>query len=138
MANPLLRYAGRHRRETGMLGLLFILVVITSLGMIEEGIDGLFGSKFLTPDNLKNVARTIGIYGIFSIGVGIVIITAGIDLSVGSLMALLGVFFLFLVTPPGMRPDSAIARGAPPLRSSTCALNIHSNVAEIGGDMGSE
>ena len=65
MANPLLRYAGRHRRETGMLGLLFILVVITSLGTIEEGIDGLFGSKFLTPDNLKNVARTIGIYGIF-------------------------------------------------------------------------
>ncbi|MBB21411.1 MAG: sugar ABC transporter permease [Roseibacillus sp.] len=113
MANPLLRYAGRHRRETGMLGLLFILVVITSLGTIEEGIDGLFGSKFLTPDNLKNVARTIGIYGIFSIGVGIVIITAGIDLSVGSLMALLGVFFLFLVTPPGMRPDSAIARGIP-------------------------
>ncbi len=113
MANPVLSYASRHRRETGMLGLLFILVAITTIGTIEDGIDGLFGSKFLTPDNLKNVARTIGIYGIFSIGVGIVIITAGIDLSVGSLMALLGVFFLFLVTPPGMRPDSAIARALP-------------------------
>jgi ribose transport system permease protein len=40
----------------------------------------------------------IGIYGIFSIGLGIVIITGGIDLSVGSVFALLGVLLsIFLV-----------------------------------------
>ena len=95
MPNRIVQLASRHRRETGMLGLLFTLMLITTVGTIEAGIDGLFGSKFLTPDNLKNIARTIGIYGIFSIGVGIVIITAGIDLSIGSLMALLGVIFLY-------------------------------------------
>ena len=41
---------------------------------------------------------SIGIYGIFSIGLGIVIITGGIDLSVGSVFAFLGVLLsIFLV-----------------------------------------
>lgn len=87
-----------------MLGLLLVLILITTFRTTDEGVDGLFNSRFLTADNIKNVTRQIGIYGIFSIGVGIVIITAGIDLSVGSLMALLGVIFLYLVTPPETRP----------------------------------
>jgi ribose transport system permease protein len=87
-----------------MLGLLLTLMLITAIGTTDVDVDGLFGSRFLTADNIKNVTRQIGIYGIFSIGVGIVIITAGIDLSVGSLMALLGVFFLYLVTPADTRP----------------------------------
>ena len=70
-----------------MLGLLLTLMLITTIGTTDANVDGLFGSRFLTADNIKNVTRQIGIYGIFSIGVGIVIITAGIDLSVGSLMA---------------------------------------------------
>ncbi|MFP6872850.1 MAG: ABC transporter permease [Verrucomicrobiales bacterium] len=113
MANRIVQLASRHRRETGMLGLLLSLMLITTVGTIEAGVDGLFGSKFLTPDNLKNIARTIGIYGIFSIGVGIVIITAGIDLSIGSLMALLGVIFLYFVTPQETRPDSFLAKTIP-------------------------
>lgn len=88
----------KHRREAGMLALLFALVVWTTVKTIEPGVDGLFGSRFLTLDNFKNVSRTIGIFGIFSIGVGIVIITSGIDLSIGSLMALLGVLFFFALT----------------------------------------
>ena len=99
MANPKLGLVRKNRRELGMLGLLVVLIVITSIGTTESGVQGLFESKFLTPDNLKNISREIGIYGIFSIGVGIVIITAGIDLSVGSLMAVLGVVFLYFVTP---------------------------------------
>jgi ribose transport system permease protein len=54
--------------------------------------------SFLDPSNLQNLARLIGIYGIFSIGLGLVIITGGIDLSVGSVFALLGVLLsIFLV-----------------------------------------
>ena len=104
MTRQFIQLAKQHRRETGMLGLLLILMIITSIGTTDEGVEGLFNSRFLTADNIKNVTRQIGIYGIFSIGVGIVIITAGIDLSVGSLMALLGVIFLYLVTPPETRP----------------------------------
>ena len=104
MTSRIVQLASRHRREAGMLGLLLTLMLITAIGTTDVDVDGLFGSRFLTADNIKNVTRQIGIYGIFSIGVGIVIITAGIDLSVGSLMALLGVFFLYLVTPADTRP----------------------------------
>ena len=47
--------------------------------------------RFLGAANLQNTARLVGMYGIFSIGLGLVIITGGIDLSVGSLFALQGV-----------------------------------------------
>jgi ribose transport system permease protein len=47
--------------------------------------------QFLSVANLQNVGRLVGTYGIFSIGVGIVIMTGGIDLSVGSICALLGI-----------------------------------------------
>jgi ribose transport system permease protein len=38
----------------------------------------------LSGANLQNMARLVGAYGIFSIGLGLIIITGGIDLSVGS------------------------------------------------------
>jgi len=47
--------------------------------------------QFLSPGNLTNMANSIGMYGIFSIGIGLVIITGGIELSVGSMLALTGV-----------------------------------------------
>jgi len=47
--------------------------------------------KFISPVNLANTANVIGLYGIFSLGLGLVIITGGIDLSVGSMFALSGV-----------------------------------------------
>ena len=113
MNNSKLGFVNKNRRELGMLGLLIVLVIITSWGTRESGVQAVFESKFLSSDNLKNISREIGIYGIFSIGVGIVIITAGIDLSVGSLMALLGVVFLYFVTPTETRPDSFLARIIP-------------------------
>ena len=53
---------------------------------------------FLGAENLGNTARIVGMYGIFSIGVGFVIITGGIDLSVGSLLALFGVLLASSLT----------------------------------------
>src|SRR5205085_10180997 len=53
---------------------------------------------FLSGANLQNMARLIGMYGIFSIGLGVVIITGGIDLSVGSVFALLGVLLSIMLT----------------------------------------
>ncbi len=46
---------------------------------------------FLTGSNLLNVLRQISITGILAVGMTFVIITAGIDLSVGSVAALAGV-----------------------------------------------
>lgn len=44
--------------------------------------------NFLTFDNLMNVARQISIIGIVAVGMTLVIVTSGIDLSVGSVVAL--------------------------------------------------
>jgi ribose transport system permease protein len=54
--------------------------------------------RFLSPANLQNTARLIGAFGIFSLGLGLVIITGGIDLSVGSSFALLGVLLSMILT----------------------------------------
>lgn len=40
---------------------------------------------------MTNMANVVGLFGIFSLGLGLVIITGGIDLSVGSMFALCGV-----------------------------------------------
>ena len=54
--------------------------------------------RFMSPANLQNTARLIGAFGIFSVGLGLVIITGGIALSVGSAFALLGVLLSLLLT----------------------------------------
>lgn len=51
---------------------------------------------FLTPENLLNVVRQNSMLGIVALGMTFVILTGGIDLSVGSLLALAGVIAAFL------------------------------------------
>lgn len=46
---------------------------------------------FLTVDNFVNIGRTLGVVGIVSIGMTLVLITGGVDISVGSVAALSGV-----------------------------------------------
>ncbi|HYJ47402.1 MAG TPA: ABC transporter permease, partial [Pyrinomonadaceae bacterium] len=76
------------------LGIFILLVVLCAVVAV-------LNPQFLSPTNLQNTARLIGAYGIFSIGLGIVIITGGIDLSVGSLFALLGVLLSMMLTEWG-------------------------------------
>ena len=75
------------KKELGTFILLVVLCVVLAI----------LNPSFLSPANLQNLARLIGIYGIFSIGLGLVIITGGIDLSVGSVFALLGVVLSILL-----------------------------------------
>jgi ribose transport system permease protein len=51
----------------------------------------LLSPSFFTVNNFVNVALQIAIYGILAVGMTMVIITGGIDLSVGSIVALAGV-----------------------------------------------
>ena len=48
------------------------------------------------------MANLIGLFGLFSIGEGLVIITGGIELSVGSMFALIGVIFTDLMVNHGL------------------------------------
>lgn len=56
---------------------------------------------FLLADNLRNVANQIAVIAIIAIGMTLVIITAGIDLSVGSLIALSAVVTAWFVGQVG-------------------------------------
>jgi inositol transport system permease protein len=56
---------------------------------------------FLQPRNLVNVVRQISVVGLIAIGVTMVIITTGIDLSSGSVLALAAVFAASLAQQPG-------------------------------------
>ena len=55
--------------------------------------------NFLDTDNLKNVVRQSSIIGFIAVGMTYVMITAGIDLSVGSVVGLVGV--IAAITAPG-------------------------------------
>src|ERR1051326_5362439 len=79
------------RKELGIFVLLIVLCIVVSV----------INPNFLLAINLQNLARQIGAFGIFSIGLGLVIITGGIELSVGSMMALLGVLLSMMLTEWG-------------------------------------
>ena len=72
--------------------------------------------SFSASPTCRTSARLVGTYGIFSIGVGIVIITGGIDLSVGSICALLGVLLSMMLVewrwPAAVALAAVIALGA--------------------------
>jgi len=77
------------RKETGIFLLLVVVCSITALK----------SPHFLGIENLQNQAELIGLFGIFSLSSGLVIITGGIDLSIGSVFAVLGVILAMLLNP---------------------------------------
>lgn len=79
----------------GILALLLVLIAFLSYAAPDS---------FLKGNNLENVARRTAMFGILGIGVAFVIITGGIDLSIGSVVCLAGILLsMFLhvdYTPP--------------------------------------
>jgi ribose/xylose/arabinose/galactoside ABC-type transport system permease subunit len=73
-----------------LLGLIGICIVL-----------GFLSDRFLTLPNLTNIARQVSINAIIASGMTLVIITGGIDLSVGSLVALSGCVALMAMSLPG-------------------------------------
>ena len=76
------------RKELGIFVLLVVLCAAT----------GLENPRFFSQANLFNMANVVGLFGIFSLGAGMVIITSGIDLSVGSMIALTGMLLVMALT----------------------------------------
>jgi ribose transport system permease protein len=80
------------KKDLGLL--ILILVVGAAVAAINP--------RFLSPINLSNTANLVGLFGLFSLAQAFVIITGGIELSVGSIIALLGVIFIDLITNFGV------------------------------------
>jgi ribose/xylose/arabinose/galactoside ABC-type transport system permease subunit len=68
-------------RSSGLIVVLLVMCVAAAL----------ISPAFLNPFNLVNVLRQIALFGIVSVGMTFVILTAGIDLSVGSIVAVAAV-----------------------------------------------
>ncbi len=62
----------------GLAGLILLLIVAL-----------LLDRRFFEPDNLQNILQQLAIPGVLAVGMTFVIVSGGIDLSVGSLLALL-------------------------------------------------
>ncbi|MCI0921943.1 ABC transporter permease [Sphingobacterium rhinopitheci] len=67
--------------------IIFLLLLIGS---------SLVSDSFLSGNNLQNLLRQVAPIGLVSIGMFLVILTGGIDLSVGSILAFIGVAFAIL------------------------------------------
>lgn len=80
------------KKILGILGLLVAVCLLTAL----------LSDRFLTAYNIENLIRRSALFGIISIGAAFVIITAGIDLSIGSVICLTGVLLPFLLTEYGL------------------------------------
>jgi ribose transport system permease protein len=80
------------KKDTG----LFVLIIV--VGTVVALINPLFVSSI----NIANTANLVGLFGMFAIAQAFVIITGGIELSVGSMIALLGVIFVDLIANLGV------------------------------------
>ncbi len=75
--------------------------VIVAAIIVESVVFASITPQFLSVPNLINVALSIAITGILAVGMTMVILTGGIDLSVGSVVALAGVVAASLAASSG-------------------------------------
>jgi ribose/xylose/arabinose/galactoside ABC-type transport system permease subunit len=104
MSLPVLNTASLRNLQSraGLLIALFALVVVASL----------LSDRFFTAPNLLNVLRQVSIVGILALGMTFVILTAGIDLSVGSILGISVVIFAGFVDSSSLPLAIALGIGA--------------------------
>jgi len=78
----------------GIFALLVVIFVITAI----------INPKFLNAYNMQNLIKWSSLYAVMSIGVAMVIITGGIDLSIGSVVGLVAVVLAFCLKIHGLDP----------------------------------
>jgi simple sugar transport system permease protein len=84
------------------------LFAIFLLGVLSSPVSSKGNNIFLSYGNLLDVLRQVSITGLIATGMTAVIITGGIDLSVGSLMAICSVVCAMLLTMPGDTPAAVM------------------------------
>ena len=78
--------------KVGVYFLLFIVILIFSL----------LSDVFLSINNIKNIGKQVSMIGICSVGITIVLLTGGIDISCGSVIALVTVVGAWLMAECGI------------------------------------
>jgi simple sugar transport system permease protein len=83
-------------------------VLIFLIGVLTSPVSSKGNNIFLSYGNLLDVLRQVSITGLIATGMTAVILTAGIDLSVGSLMAICTVVCAMLLTVEGFTPAAGL------------------------------
>ena len=86
------------KKSLGILGIFLAVCIVASV----------FGQNFLTGYNLMNLTQRTSLFAIISLGAGLVIITGGIDLSIGSVVCLAGITTPWLLVEHGWSPWAVI------------------------------
>lgn len=73
--------------QKSLIALILLIVIVSFLN-----------PNFFTLDNILNILRQTSVNAIIAVGMTLVILTAGIDLSVGSILALCGAFAATLIS----------------------------------------
>ena len=87
------------KKLLGILGLFVAVFTVTSL----------INPQFVSAYNLQNLIRWTSLFGIISLGAAFVIITGGIDLSIGSVIGLVGSMMAWLLTQKGWSVGATLA-----------------------------
>ncbi len=90
------------RQNNKVLGIFGLLVAICVFTAIKN-------PNFLNAYNVQNTIRWTALYGIISIGVAFVIVTGGIDLSIGSVVGLVGSLLAWMLSVKGYSVPVALA-----------------------------
>lgn len=80
------------KKNLGILGLFLFVFFATAIA----------NPKFVNAYNMENLIARASLYGIIGIGVSFVIVTGGIDLSIGSVIGLVGTVLPFLLIEKGV------------------------------------
>ncbi len=99
-------------RRSALLGVLLLLCVVASF----------LSPVFFRFDNLVNVARQVALYGIVGLSMTLVILTRGIDLSVGSIVGVVAVTSAL-----------ALSRGLPAIPTVALGLVIGALMGAVNG-----
>src|ERR1700760_3250410 len=83
-----------------------VLAVAVLLGIFRA-----LSPRFLTADNLLDLAQQISVNAILAFGMTLVILIGGIDLSVGAVVALVGTVTVWLLTQAGVLASVAAGLG---------------------------
>lgn len=139
IVNLLTQFLGNYKKIFGILGLLIVICLFTAWQAPRS---------FLSPENLQNTVRWTALFGIISVGVSFVIITGGIDLSIGSVVGLVGCLLAMFLKTSYLPEDqleietvdavqrTLTVRGDPSAFGPQQRCQVHDDVFQIRGVSG--
>lgn len=122
MANSKVQIPAAYKKLIGIFGLLVVICVFTALKAPDS---------FLKAANIENTIRWTALFGIISIGVSFVIMTGGIDLSIGSVVGLIGCLLAMSLKTTYLPQDLLPVSSAVPA-SGELRLEMPANLYQAG------